>query len=45
MAITITSEKVYYKGSLQGSPPSGSGYTYGKAGGDGYGAPPGKRGG
>ena len=36
MAITITSEKVYYKGSLQGSPPGGSGYTYGKAGGDGY---------
>jgi hypothetical protein len=38
MAITITSEKSYYKGSLTGSPPSGSGYKYGQAGGDGYGS-------
>lgn len=37
MAITLTSEKTYYKGSLTGSPPSGSGYKYGQAGGDGYG--------
>lgn len=37
MAITLISEKVYYKGSLQGSPPSDA-VPYGKAGGDGYGS-------
>lgn len=37
MAITVISEKVYYEGSLIGSPPGGTGYTSGKAGGDGYG--------